>query len=67
MSVSVSWNETKATTKSEAVVCFHAPVWVENTGGRNLSMGVTCALMHIPTNCGQHKINSHYAKNASVV
>ena len=64
MSVSVPWNETKATRKSEAVVCVHAPAWVENTGGRNLAMGVACAFMHIPTKCGQRNINSHYTKNA---
>jgi len=65
MSVSVPWNETQATKISEAVVGVHAPAWVENTRGRNLAVGVACALMHIPTDCGQHKINSHYAKNAS--
>jgi hypothetical protein len=64
MSVSVPWNEINATKKSEAVVCVHAPAWVENTGGRNLAMGVACALMHIPTKCGQYKINSRYARNA---
>jgi len=65
MSVSVPWNETQATKNSEAVVGFHAPAWVENTGGRNLAVGVASELMHIPTNCGQHKINLHYAKNTN--
>jgi hypothetical protein len=53
MSVSVPWNEIKATKKSEAVVCVLAPAWVENTGGRNIAMGVACALMRIPTKSGQ--------------
>jgi len=65
MSVSAPWNETQATKKSEAAVGVHPPAWVENTGRRNLVVGVACALMHIPTNCGQHKMNSHYAKNAN--